>query len=283
MSIAYIDESLLTGIANAIRSKNGSSDTYTPLEMINAIDDIETGGGGITPTGIININQNGQTDVTNYATANVSVQPSLQSKSVTPSTSAQNVTPDSGYDGLSSVAVDAIPSQYIVPSGSQTISQNGTYDISALAEVVVNVSGGSEDMIQYIYWTGSGADKTSIGINAKKHNVYFELPFDSTSSYIVSGATADTNGVKARDVYLYNDENMTQLAGYYRIDQGEISQSYRTTANSPWLKLDTEYLVVPKGYYAKLVLSRSGSGLFSSNGNMNSYLLAKGVKITLKS
>ncbi|WP_298535682.1 hypothetical protein [uncultured Methanobrevibacter sp.] len=45
MSYAKIDESLLTAIADSIRSKNGSSDTYTPAEMAVAIDEIETGGG----------------------------------------------------------------------------------------------------------------------------------------------------------------------------------------------------------------------------------------------
>lgn len=78
--------------------------------------------------------------------------PTLQSKTATftPTTSqqTQTVTADSGYDGLSSVGitVDAIPSQYVVPSGSQTYTANGTYDVSELAEAVVNVSGGGSSV-----------------------------------------------------------------------------------------------------------------------------------------
>lgn len=40
------------------------------------------------------------------------------------------------------VTVAAIPSQYIVPSGSQTLTKNDTYDVTSLAEVIVNVAGG---------------------------------------------------------------------------------------------------------------------------------------------
>ena len=62
------------------------------------------------PTETITITQNGTNiDVLNYATATVNVQPSLQSKSATPAVSAQTVTADSGYYGLSSVSVGAIP------------------------------------------------------------------------------------------------------------------------------------------------------------------------------
>lgn len=104
------------------------------------------GGGGSTPTGTISITQNGQTDVTDYATADVSVSPTLQTKTATPTTSAQDVEPDSGYDGLSKVTVAAIPSQYIIPTGTKSISENGTgIDVSqyAAVDVAVSSSGGS--------------------------------------------------------------------------------------------------------------------------------------------
>ena len=101
MSKALITEGYLTDIANAIRAKNGSSDTYTPPQMAAAIQAIPTG--GITPTGTLQITQNGTHDVTQYANANVNVQPNLQSKTVTEN---GTVTPDQGYDGLSSVVVN---------------------------------------------------------------------------------------------------------------------------------------------------------------------------------
>lgn len=42
MSKAIIDEQNLTDIADAIRTKNGSADTYTPSEMATAITDLPT-------------------------------------------------------------------------------------------------------------------------------------------------------------------------------------------------------------------------------------------------
>ena len=43
MAKAIIDEQNLTDIADAIRAKNGSADTYTPSEMATAIGDLPSG------------------------------------------------------------------------------------------------------------------------------------------------------------------------------------------------------------------------------------------------
>lgn len=67
----------------------------------------------------------------------------LQEKMVTPSKQAQEIEADSGFTGLKSVKVGAIPDQYIIPSGSKTITENGEVDVTSFASVMVNVAGGS--------------------------------------------------------------------------------------------------------------------------------------------
>lgn len=54
MGIVFTDEQNYQDIADAIRSKNGSSDTYLPSEMANAIMDISGGGGASVPAKDVN-------------------------------------------------------------------------------------------------------------------------------------------------------------------------------------------------------------------------------------
>ncbi len=70
MSNVIIEKSKIDNLANAIAAKSGESAPLTLTEMVSAVDGIETGG-GITPTGNINIDQAGVTNVTNYETATV--------------------------------------------------------------------------------------------------------------------------------------------------------------------------------------------------------------------
>ena len=71
MSKVVVTKSKLDNLANAIAAKSGEELTMTLDEMVSAVDGIETGGGGITPTGNIDITEAGVTDVTEYATATV--------------------------------------------------------------------------------------------------------------------------------------------------------------------------------------------------------------------
>ena len=70
--------------------------------------------GGIVPTGTLYIGENGVADVTNFANALVNVEPLLQAKTnITPTESSQTITYDNGYDGLSSVQINAISDTYV--------------------------------------------------------------------------------------------------------------------------------------------------------------------------
>lgn len=93
----------------------------------------------IIPAGTKPITENGTHNVLNYASAIVDVKPALQSKEVTPSASEQTVTADTSYQGLSSVTVSAIPSNYIIPLNTKTITTNGTHDVTTYASASVNV------------------------------------------------------------------------------------------------------------------------------------------------
>lgn len=106
----------------------------------------------IVPTGTLSITQNGTEDVTQYSGVSVNVQPTLQTKSSTYTPAETQITDaftaDDGYDGLGEVdiTIDPIPSQYIIPSGTLSITSNSTYDVTQYADVDVSVEGGGGNL-----------------------------------------------------------------------------------------------------------------------------------------
>ena len=86
---------------------------------------------------------------------------SLQAKSgINPTTSSQTVTADTGYDGLSSVQINAIPSQY-----HDTSSVTATAGDVLSGKNIVSASGTlvSGSLVIQHYYTGSGTPSSSQG------------------------------------------------------------------------------------------------------------------------
>ena len=183
---------------------------YTGVTGIKATDDNSQTKIYIRPQGTKSISANGTgIDVATYASVDVAVpssSPNLQSKTnISPTTSSQTITADAGYDGLSSVQINAMPSGtagtptatkgsvsnhsisvtpsvtnttgYItggtktgtavtvsaseLVSGSETKTENGTYDVTNLAELVVNVPSGGAN-VDTKTMTNSSASNISI-------------------------------------------------------------------------------------------------------------------------
>lgn len=74
------DKSDLVAIANAVREKSGSNESYYVSDLAGAVGSIST-----------------------------TADPILQNKTVSPTTYAQTIVPDSGYDGLAQVTIDGVP------------------------------------------------------------------------------------------------------------------------------------------------------------------------------
>ena len=143
----------------------------------------------------------------------------LQAKTgITPSTSSQTIEPDEGYTGLSSVTVSAIPSQYIVPTGTKSITANGTgIDVTAYAAVDVSVAS-SAAVLQ---------SKTGITPTESSQTIEADTGYDGLSSVQINAisSTYVGSGISQRsaDDITFSGGMATVKAGYY---SAQTSKSY---------------------------------------------------------
>lgn len=248
MSKVMVTESYLDDIADAIRSKKGTQDTYTPAEMAEAIESIS--GGGITPTGTINITSNGTVDVTNYASASVAVpNPSTGTKQISITsngTTTEDVTQYANAQITANVpnsysAVDegkVVSNGALVAQTSDTVTANDTYDTTLINSLTVAVSGGGSglSLIDTITATGVRGTKIDVDINwFNTYNCIFIVP-DLTFSaadwlYLGVDATSGNNysskinGADSSMFVFVSPKSSSAASGVWVKDSGAATRS----------------------------------------------------------
>lgn len=194
---ALISTSKLTNLANAIRNKTGEVKSYTVDEMIEKINGMNS-----SVLTSLNVTTNGI------------------------------YTPESGVDGFDRVSVD-VP----IPSGSTTIVQNGTYDVTEFVSAVVDVpdqyfvkqwTEESENLVFCNYWSDKIADRDESAY------IYVMKFYGNTHSngvqLLLYGAREDTkviaicgNAYRLIDSINYYDPNIYDLFS----SAGTIVKVYR--------------------------------------------------------
>ena len=156
--LGLTDSQNYSDIADAIRAKTGTTSTYAPDEMALAIRSISGGGAVI-----------------------------LQDKTATPSTAIQTVQYDTGYDGLRKVTIGAIPSDYIIPSGTKQITSNGIIDVAAYKSANVQVSGGGTATVTQLNVTPTESKQTFTALLSGVDGFTPVVVAAVSSSYVGSG------------------------------------------------------------------------------------------------
>lgn len=227
MAQVLITDTKLDNLAQAVSNKSGVTLPLTIDEMATAVAGISTG--GITPTGTIPITQNGTYDITNYASANVNVQPTLQSKTYTPTASGTTITPDNGNDGLSSVIIngDANLTANNIKHGVNIFGTTGTF--GAKIDSVTTTLSSRELSISF-----SGLKGTPLAFCCTEEG---QTTFSKSYRWIISvtydGTTVrnETHGVSGSSMIGYTFTNCT-----YTYSNGTLTITSPSSGSNGYFK-----------------------------------------------
>ena len=204
-------------------------------------------------------------------TVNVQTAPKLQTKTVTPKELQQSVSPDSGYDGLSGVTVEAIPPNYVIPTGTVNITANGTHDVSGKASVNVNVPS-KEEQTKSITITANGTVKITPDAGKTLSEVTVITAVESEKPTL----NAPTISLSNSTLTITNPATNGNFVTSYRIFNGsaELAVVTSTTVNLSTLLTDS-------GTYSITVKASAPNFNNSAASNAVEYVVQAAQKYTI--
>ena len=245
-------------------TKTGQAVTVSASELVSGTKSITDNGTGI--------------DVTNYASVDVSVSggsPNLQTKTnIDPTTSSQTITADTGYDGLDSVQINAMPSMTLPTltdqSATSGYTQKGTVSRMGVDQYLNIPTGYNANGAYYkINATptgsvsvptpiaGTGATVTVPSSNKLKLTGNYSLaPVLNTQGYI--GSTT-TNSV---EVNLTADVTTKSAATYYASTSDQTINASQYLTGAQTIKAVSQTNLAAENI-------KSGTTISISNGNGN--------------
>lgn len=193
----------------------------------------------------------------------------LQNKTITPNKTVQEVTADADYTGLEKVTVEAIPNEYIVPSGELELTENGTHDVTSYASVNVNVkTGGEAESYKQLY----------------QRVEYIESAEEGTYPYILTDFYADNESgmeiiasfptlVDKIPMGSRENSDATRFYCVYPLSANSIYYGFNTgTTISCKLQVDTVYRLQTNFLNSRLVNAYEEDGTRKGSGSISSTL-----------
>ena len=203
---------------------------------------------------------------------NVQTAPKLQTKTVTPTKSQQNVSPDSGYDGLSGVTVNAIPDNYVIPTGTVNITVNGTHDVSGKASVNVNVPV-KEEQTKNVTINANGSVKITPDAGKTLSEVTVITAVESEKPTL----NAPTISLSNSTLTITNPATNGNFVTSYRIFNGSAELAVVTSKT-----VDLSTLLTDSGTYSITVKASAPNFNNSATSNAVSYeVAAAGYNVTV--
>ena len=261
MSKVLITRSKLDNLANTISAKSGVALPLTIAQMDTAVDSIVVGSGVDTSSDTVDAAHllDGYTahDSTGAQITGsyVAPAPNLQAKTnIDPSTSSQTIQADSGYDGLSSVQINAMPSGAV--SASATKGSVSNHAVSVTPTATVGTAG---------YLAAGSTNGTAVSVSA---------------SELVSGTyTVDSSGTK--DVTNYANVSVPAMT----LPTAASGTSSGTSKATITPTSSAQYLNIPTGYndtaqYYTIAAASGGSVTIKTTTMTNNSATATQIQFT---